>query len=113
MGNGSGWLSTSVDYSDAGQFTPDRWHHIVYAINKTGWKIYYNGGNNGAPNAQGTWASNSPLLHDSNHDMYIGRYQFGAEQFNGVIDEVMVYKEEIDVAEVEIMYSVGKSRVRE
>ncbi len=115
IGNGlDGWLTTAADFTTP--ITNDRWYNVVYTVTRTGWKIYYQGGNNGAPNAQNTYttpANRAPTLHDATHDMWFGRYQHGGEQFNGLMDEIMILKRELTGDQALEINKVGASRLRQ
>jgi RHS repeat-associated protein len=83
IGSGSSWLATGV----AGNFSysANTWHHFVYAVTTSGYKIYVDGSQIGSGTISGT-----PLLYDSNHTLAIGWTGYSSENFNGSIDETRV-----------------------
>lgn len=76
--------------------------------------MWVNGGNNGNPSASGAYGTNSPLLHDSNHDLYLGRYAAGTSfTLDGVMDEVLVTKRVLEDDQIQEIHSVGKVRQKD
>jgi Concanavalin A-like lectin/glucanases superfamily/PEP-CTERM motif len=85
IGNGGGWINTGADgdYLAAANF----WNHIAYVVTPTTYSVFANGMEIG----HGVYGANSPLLYDATHHINIGRYNFGGEDFNGLVDDVAVY----------------------
>lgn len=122
IGNGSNWLSTTADWDMPGTDDyAEQWWNVIYSVNRFGYTIYVNGKEvvphntatppSGCCGATGFAPSGSePIIHDINHDIYLGRYFFGGEQMNGLIDEVAIFQSEVDLEWAQEIHSVGKVR---
>ena len=116
IGNGSGWIDTSCDYAPPGGIKLDTWYFVAYTVTPTGYKLYVNGGNSdGTPNQQENFGSppRNPVIHDSDHDIYLGRRDYNSEEYDGIMDEQMIFKKELDPEQIAEMYSVGKTRKKD
>jgi len=98
IGNGASWITTSADASFT--YSLNTWYQIVYVVNTTSYTIYVNGQQVGS----GTYAANTPLLFDSNHQIKIGQFGGGGEFFNGMIDEVRIFNRALSPSEVATLY---------
>jgi len=95
IGSGTSWLNTNADVAYASP--ANQWIHVVYVVEPSAYTIYVNGEQKGA----GTF-SGIPILADANHQLRIGSNGF-SEYFNGLIDEVAIYRRALGAAEVRRM----------
>jgi hypothetical protein len=77
LGNGISWLTTSAD---GGQYQLNKWYHIAYVVNTTGYTLYVNGIQQGSGTLSGT-----ALFSNARHSIYV------APSFNGCVDEIRVW----------------------
>ncbi len=69
---------------------------------------------NGTPSASGSYGANSPVLHDTSHDLYLGRYAASTPYtLDGLMDEVMITKRSLESDEIQEIHSVGKVRQKD
>jgi len=125
IGDGTQWLSTTADYNLPGtdEFA-EKWFFVVFTVTEFGYRIYLNGEevvpfNTGlppsgccSPTGFDQVNGSDPLVHDKRHDLYIGRWRHGVEQFDGIIDEMAIFRKELSPEQVKEMYEVGASRDR-
>ncbi|MBP7689261.1 MAG: discoidin domain-containing protein, partial [Thermoflexales bacterium] len=97
IGTGTAWLTINADANYTYQV--GTWYHVAYAVTPTGYAIYMNGAQIG----QGTF-SGVPLLTDANHALRLGSYGASGEQFDGLIDEVRVFRRALSETEVRALY---------
>lgn len=85
-----------VSYTAA--FTPNTWYHIVGQWNGSKLNLYVN---NVLRSASGNYAlsGSSDVIHIG------GSYRIGPYQFNGVVDETIVYKDVISAEDVAMLYN--------
>lgn len=105
IGTGSAWLSTAAD-TPTNYSTLNTWYHVVYVVTPTGYTIYVNGVSAG----NGSWASSTPVLFNSTHDLCIGSSASNNfEMFQGKIDEVAIYSTALTAQQVAKHYNSGLS----
>ena len=102
IGNGTVWITTSASASF--NYSTGTWYHVTYVVTPTSYTIYVNGDNVGS----GTYATNTPLLYDSSHYIYLGQYASAGENFNGYIDDVRIYNRALSAAEIKAIYDATK-----
>jgi len=104
VGNGSSWISTSVDYPAT--ITPGTWHLITYVIDNGGklFSLYLDGTLQNTISFSGT-----PVFMTSSETMEIGESWSAGEYFNGLIDEVVLYHRAVSPAEVQWIYNAGSA----
>ena len=85
IGDGNNWMANNADV-DAGIFSYsfDTWYEVTYVVTDTEYKIYIDGNKV----AEESYGPGTPLLTDSDHNLYIGQVGYGEEWFKGLIDEV-------------------------
>lgn len=83
IGNGSGWI---VNSSNPISLSVGNWYHLEFVVTGTGYTIYLNG----SQIASGTYASDTPLLYDGSHQLYIAGTTTDYYD-TGLIDDVKVY----------------------
>ncbi len=85
----------------------NKWYHIVITFDKPIVKVY----RNGEEMASWTWEDLlEKSLRDSPYPFYIGTIQSNWYFFNGLIDEVRIYKEPLTSFEIQKHYAEGKNR---
>jgi|WetSurMetagenome_2_1015567.scaffolds.fasta_scaffold05839_2 hypothetical protein len=105
IGTGTAWLAPTANVTFS--YDHDRWYHIAYAVNQTGYRIFING----TLVKTGTYAG-TPLLYDVNHTLDIGRKQSGTDYFKGAIDEVKVWRRALNDTEVLSEYARAEKYCR-
>jgi RHS repeat-associated protein len=83
IGNGSSWITTAANANFS--YAANTWHHFVYVVTTSGYKIYGDGSQIGSGSFSAT-----PLLYDSNHRLTIGGIGYPGYNFSGAVDEVRV-----------------------
>jgi hypothetical protein len=94
IGNGSVFLTTTADAPLA--YTPGDWQHIVYNVTPNGHEIFANG----VRVANNSHAFGNPLLFDATRQIQIGAYAGGVENFNGQIDNVSIFNQNLTAAQI-------------
>ncbi|HNS22141.1 MAG TPA: discoidin domain-containing protein [Sedimentisphaerales bacterium] len=98
IGDGSIWLNTSVDISQArgGVIETGVWHHIAYVIDNAtqSASVYLNGALGATATFTGT-----PLFMKSGQELRLGNCS-GTEYMHGQIDDVRLYNRALSEAEV-------------
>ena len=105
IGNGSAWITTGADTGF--NYQTGVWYHVVYVVTPTGYSIYVNGNLAGS----GTYASSTPLLYDSNHNIFVGQFGGGGDYFNGSIDDVRIYNRALSADEISDLYAYGQAKL--
>jgi hypothetical protein len=85
-GNGSGWLTRNASASFA--YTAGTWMHVAYVVTPNRYTVYVNGEIRGS----GVLSGGTPLLIDAAHEMQLGGTGWDYSPFNGMIDELAVYR---------------------
>jgi streptogramin lyase len=103
VGNGSSWISTSVDYPAT--LTPGTWHLITYVIDNAAkqFSLYLDGALQTTIPFSGT-----PLLMTPGETLGIGQ-DYPGEYWSGLLDEVQVYNRALAAAEVQGIYLNGSA----
>ena len=82
------WSSGTDNFQTGDVLTiADKWYHVAFVYgngNNASVKIYVNG-----TNVSGSWTGAPSAINASHFSMFIGKY--GGQQFNGIIDELMVF----------------------
>jgi hypothetical protein len=101
VGNGSSWISTSVDYPAT--LTPGTWHLITYVIDNAAkqFALYLDSALQTIIPFSGT-----PVLMTPGETLEIGQ-DYPGEYFNGRIDEVRIYSRALAATEVQGIYLNG------
>ncbi len=101
IGTGSNWIEISgyVTYN----FGADTWYQGCFAVTTTGWTAYVDGTNLGS----GAYTSNTPLLFDSTHHMFLGQLGTGGQYFTGLMSNVQVYNASLSSNEIAALYNGG------
>jgi hypothetical protein len=102
VGNGTSWISNSVDYDAT--LTPGSWYLVTYVIdnNAKAFSLYLNGALQNTIPFSGT-----PLFMTSGETMEIGCSLTGFENFNGLIDEAQIYSRPLSAADVQNLFAGG------
>lgn len=100
VGNGSGWISTSLDHTYTTPLLS--WTHLVYVITNDNCKIYVNG----EIGSTISWGSTSPLLMQPTQVMRIGNCA-GSEFFHGIVDDIRIYDGYLNSDDVSLLYNSG------
>jgi hypothetical protein len=103
IGTGSAWLTNSADVSLS--YSTNTWYQVAYIVTQTGYTIYVNGAQAGS----GTYASSTPMLFDTNHNVFIGQYGQGGEYFNGALANIQIYSTALSPMQVQQLYQEGIS----
>lgn len=105
VGNGTSWIETgftaSVNLNDG------NWHDVVAVATPTGAVLYVDGASIGST----TWATATPLLVDSNHDLIIGQGTLGIngnEACYGNLSDVAIFPVALSSTQVADLYSSWK-----
>ncbi|MCX6747089.1 MAG: LamG domain-containing protein, partial [Candidatus Pacearchaeota archaeon] len=100
--SGGGW---KIFQTSSAVFTSSTWHHTVFTYTfgtSSSAKWYVDG-----VNVSGSWTSgtgnDAPTI--SNESLILGRYP--GEQFNGSIDEVMIFSRALSPEEINASYNAG------
>ncbi len=94
IGNGASWITTAADASFS--YSVNTWYHIVYVVTPTTYTIYANGSSVGS----GSYASSTPLLYDSTHNILIAKTVPSSEYFDGQLDDLRIYNRALSSGEV-------------
>ena len=127
IGDGVNWLTTTADYDLPGtDLFAGRWFNVTYSVSPLGYRIFLDGVEvkpftTDNPPPGGACCSptgfsptgSKPVIHARTHDLYIGRYFHGGEQFNGLIDEAIIWKKDIDATQAKEFHRVGAIRERQ
>jgi len=99
-------ISNGTVASDPGVIHANKWQHVAAVVkrgeNQT--RLYVNG----YPVSVGTVQATN--LDNPNVDLHIGRIQ-DAQQFNGQIDDVRIYRRALDVTEIQALVAPGRDFV--
>ena len=108
LGNGTTWLSTSLNVGSLGTATCPRnaWNHVAYAIDNVAQKVYIYINSVLYPPSPYT-ISGTPLLMKSGQTMTIGLDTAGGAYFNGKLDDVRVYNRALSAGEIADIYNMG------
>lgn len=101
IGNGTSWLTTAADATVSIPLTS--WTHIAYVVTTTGYTIYVDG----TAIASGTYASNTPLLYNSTHNIFLGTYTGISYFYKGAMDEVRISNTARTADQIRQAYEVG------
>lgn len=100
IGNGAtSWITTAADANFT--YSAGQWYHVAYVVTPTSYTIYVNGNQV----SSSTYASNTPLLYNPTHYIYIGQSGGGNEFFNGNIDDVRIYSRALSATEILNLYN--------
>jgi hypothetical protein len=101
VGDGTKWFANvTIPFV----WTAHTWYDVVAVADVTGVTVYVDG----AP--VGTLAySGTPLLFDRAHIVTVGQVGYGAEWFDGQIDEVSVYEYALTPAQIDAHYIAATS----
>jgi hypothetical protein len=101
IGTGNTWITNSADASFP--YSTNTLYQVAYTVTQTGYAIYVNGVQVG----RGTYPSNTPLLFDANHNIFIGQSGTSAEYFNGAIANVQIYNTTLLPSQIQQLYQEG------
>ena len=94
-------IAQSADVSSSG-FTNNTWTHIVATFNSTARRIYMNS----LLNASG----GAVALNRSSQNFGMGIIDNGGGNFNGSIDEVLIFNRTLSLAEVKALYNASANK---
>ena len=101
----------AVDFNQA--LSPDSWHHIVYtrsAATATGvGKIYLNGALLGTENPDNSWFKSAAAGESWFLGTDIDAGNTKSENYAGCMDEVAIWRAELDLSHIQALYIQGKS----
>ena len=108
LGNGTSWLSTSLNVGSLGTTTCplNTWNHVAYVIDNAAQKVYIYVNGVLYPPSPYT-ISGTPLLMKSGQTMTIGLDAAGGAYFNGKLDDVRVYNRSLSSGEIADIYNMG------
>lgn len=89
------WRGSSASNS----VIPGCWNHIVVVYNQTDVKYYVNGVLSGTP-----YLYSTPIIQNT-HNVVIGKLNPDVDFWNGKLDEIRIYKRDININEIKYLYN--------
>jgi hypothetical protein len=105
VGSGTHWISTAVDFNAT--ITPGTWYNITYVINRSAavFSLYLDGVLQNTIPFKGT-----PLFMSPTETLEIGN-DAANEYFDGLIDEVQIYRVALSQVQVQALYKAPSAPV--